>query len=45
MMQAVGRRYVQQINALYGRTGTLWEGRYKATVVSKRVKGVRAEMF
>jgi putative transposase len=33
-MQAVGRRYVQQINALYRRTGTLWEGRYKATVVA-----------
>ena len=33
MMQAIGRRYVQQINALYGRTGTLWGGRYKATVV------------
>lgn len=33
-MQAVGRRYVQQVNALYRRTGTLWEGRYKATVVS-----------
>jgi len=33
MMQAVGRRYVQQMNALYGRTGTLWEGRYKASVV------------
>lgn len=32
-MQAVGRRYVQQTNARYGRTGTLWEGRYKATVV------------
>ena len=34
MMQAVGRRYVQQINALYDRTGTLFEGRYKATVVA-----------
>lgn len=34
MMQAIGRRYVQQINTLYGRTGTLFEGRYKATVVS-----------
>lgn len=32
-MQAVGRRYVQQVNARYGRTGTLWEGRFKATVV------------
>jgi len=28
MMQAVGRRYVQQMNAPYGRTGTLWQGRY-----------------
>ena len=34
MMQHLGRRYVQQINACYRRTGTLWEGRYKATVVN-----------
>jgi len=30
MMQALGRRYVRMINARYRRTGTLWEGRYKA---------------
>ena len=30
MMQAVGRRYVRYFNDRYGRTGTLWEGRYKA---------------
>ena len=34
-LQAVGRRYVQQVNVLYRRTGTLWEGRFKATVVSR----------
>jgi len=33
MMQSVGRRYVQYFNSTYQRTGTLWEGRYKATVV------------
>jgi len=33
MMQSVGRRYVQYFNATYRRTGTLWEGRYKATLI------------
>ncbi len=33
MMQALGRRYVTYINRTYGRTGTLWEGRYKASLV------------
>jgi putative transposase len=32
-MQSVGRRYVQYFNFHYKRTGTLWEGRYRATVV------------
>jgi putative transposase len=31
--QAVGRRYVQYFNYTYKRSGTLWEGRYRATVV------------
>ena len=33
VMQAVGRRYVQRINALRGRTGTLFDGRFKASPV------------
>ena len=32
-LQSVGRRYVQYFNHCYNRTGTLWEGRYKATVI------------
>ena len=32
-MQALGRYYVQYINRTYGRSGTLWEGRYRAAVV------------
>ena len=31
--QSVGRRYVQYFNYSYKRSGTLWEGRYRATVV------------
>ena len=34
MMQCLGRRYVKYINDVYRRTGTLWEGRYKASLVS-----------
>lgn len=32
-MQAVGRVYVQWFNRRHRRTGTLWEGRYKAAIV------------
>ncbi|WP_318639526.1 transposase [Stenotrophomonas sp. STM01] len=30
LIQSLGRRYVHYINDTYGRTGTLWEGRYKS---------------
>lgn len=33
VMQSVGRRYVAHFNHIYERTGTLWEGRYKAALV------------
>ena len=33
VMQAIGRSYVQTINRNYGRTGTLWQGRYKSCLV------------
>ena len=33
MMQAIGRRYVRNFNLRHGRTGTLWEGRYRSTVI------------
>ncbi len=33
VMQSLGRRYVRYINDRYCRTGTLWEGRYKACLV------------
>lgn len=33
VMQSVGRRYVRYVNDVYRRSGTLWEGRYKASLV------------
>lgn len=33
MMQSVGRRYVRYINSEYRRSGTLWEGRFKSSVI------------
>lgn len=33
VFQSVGRKYVQYFNYTYRRSGTLWEGRYRATVV------------
>ena len=33
MMQSVGRRYVRYFNDSQKRTGTLWEGRYKSTLI------------
>ena len=33
LMQSVGRNYVRYVNDRYRRTGTLWEGRYKASLV------------
>ena len=37
MMQSLGRFYVRYINTKYERTGTLWEGRYKSTLVDSEV--------
>lgn len=33
LMQAIGRGYVQKLNRHYNRTGTLWQGRYKASLI------------
>lgn len=33
LIQAIGRRYVTRFNRRHGRSGGLWEGRFRATVV------------
>ncbi|MEO8142961.1 MAG: transposase [Betaproteobacteria bacterium] len=32
LMRDLGQRYVQYFNRTYGRTGTLWEGRYRSCI-------------
>ena len=32
-LQSLGRRYVRYVNDTYQRTGTLWEGRYRAALI------------
>lgn len=34
-MQFIGRRYVPYINNKYGTSGSIWEGRYKASLVQE----------
>lgn len=33
MLQDMGRKYVRVVNTLHDRTGTLWEGRFKSSLV------------
>jgi putative transposase len=33
VLQSVGRRYVQYMNRAYQRSGTIWEGRYKTSLI------------
>ena len=33
LMQSIGRRYVRYVNSEYNRSGTLWEGRFKSSLI------------
>jgi putative transposase len=35
LMKQVGQRYVQYVNRTYGRSGTLWEGRFRSCIASE----------
>jgi putative transposase len=35
LLQALGRRHVRRFNDCHGRTGTLWEGRFKSCLVGE----------
>lgn len=36
MMKHIGQRYVQYVNRTHVRTGTLWEGRFKSSIVERQ---------
>jgi putative transposase len=45
LMQSLGRRYVRHVNDMHGRTGTLWEGRYRATPVETDAYLLRCHVY
>lgn len=45
MMQYIGRCYVPYINNKYGRSGSLWEGRYKASLVQEEAYLLRCMRY
>jgi putative transposase len=36
LMKRLGQRYVQYINRTYKRSGTLWEGRYRSSIIQQQ---------
>lgn len=44
-MQTLGRRYVSGFNARHGRSGTLWEGRFRAHPVGEPAEVLRCMRF
>ncbi|WP_019530437.1 transposase [Dasania marina] len=45
MMQALGRRYVRYFNSEYDRTGTLWEGRFKSSLVQSETYLLQCQRY
>jgi putative transposase len=45
LMQKLGRSYVSQFNVRHQRTGTLWEGRYKACLVDSESYVLRCQRY
>lgn len=45
MMQALGRRYVRYFNHEYKRSGTLWEGRFKSSLVQSETYFLQCQRY
>lgn len=45
MMQALGRSYVRYFNDAYGRSGTLWDGRYRSTLIEASEHGLTGMIY
>lgn len=45
MMQHLGRRFVQYINHVYWSSGTLWEGKFKASLVDTETYFLRCSRY
>ncbi len=45
LMQSMGRRYVATFNRRHGRSGTLWEGRFRTSLIEGPSMGVGALIY
>lgn len=45
LIQGLGRDYVQRINRRYNRSGTLWQGRYKACLVQDESYLLQCQLY
>jgi putative transposase len=45
LMKHLGQRYVQHVNRAYGRTGTMWEGRFRSSIVQQRTYFLRCHRY
>jgi putative transposase len=45
MMQALGRDYVQRFNGRHARTGTLWSGRYRCSILEAQAYALPCMVF
>jgi putative transposase len=45
LMKHLGQRYVQHVNRTYGRTGTLWEGRFRSSLVDSETYLMRCYRY
>lgn len=45
MMQAIGRHYVGYFNREYQRSGTLWEGRFKSSLVQSSIYALQCQRY
>lgn len=45
MMQSIGRRYVASFNRRHGRSGALWDGRFRGTVVEPQQHLLKCMLF
>ena len=45
LMKHLGQRYVQYVNRVYRRSGTMWEGRFRSSIVQQRAYFLRCQQY
>jgi len=45
LMKHLGQRYVQYVNRVYDRSGTLWEGRFRSSIVQAETYLLRCQQY